>query len=133
MDPSSTPFRAAVLLAGSGVQDGSEITEATSLLIAISKHNAQIQCFAPDRNQHHSVNHTNGTEQSETRNVLVESARIARGNVKPLSELVVADFDALFVPGGFGNAKNFSDFAFKGADMTVQDDVAEVYRSFHAA
>lgn len=79
------------------------------------------------------VNHTSGEVQKETRNILLESARIARGNVKPLTELNAADFDALFLPGGFGAAKNLSDFGVKGAEMTVQDDVAAVLKDFHAA
>ena len=65
------------------------------------------------------MNHTNGEEQTQERNVLVESARIARGNVKNMQELKSGDFDALFVPGGFGAAKNLSDFGFKGGDMEV--------------
>jgi enhancing lycopene biosynthesis protein 2 len=127
-------FRAAVILAGSGVYDGSEITETSSILIALSKHKADVQCFAPNREQMHVVNHLNGEEQKDhTRNVMAESARIARGNVLPLSKLSSEDYDALFMPGGFGAAKNWSDFGVKGAQMTVQDDVAGVLKDFHAA
>ena len=121
------------MLAGSGVYDGSEITETASMLVALSKHKADVQVFAPNRNQHHVVNHLNGEEQDQTRNIMEESSRIARGNVKPLSELKASDFDALFVPGGFGCAKNFSDFGFKGAEMTVQEDVSAVFKDFHAS
>lgn len=81
----------------------------------------------------HVVNHLNGEEQPAPRNVLEESARIARGNVKSLDNLKAADFDALFIPGGFGAAKNLSDFGVKGADMAVKDDVASVMKEFHAA
>jgi enhancing lycopene biosynthesis protein 2 len=81
----------------------------------------------------HVVNHTNGEEMPESRNVLVESARIARGDVKNISELKSAEFDALFVPGGFGAAKNLSDFGVNGADMQVKDDVASVLKDFHGA
>ena len=111
--------------------DGTETTEAVSLLVSLGKHKAEVQCFAPNRDQHHVVNHTNGEEQAETRNVLLESARIARGNVKDLAELQAKDFDALFVPGGFGAAKNLSDFGIKGADMEVKPDVSQVLKDFH--
>ena len=121
-----------MLLCGNGVYDGTETTEAVSLLVALGKHKAEVQCFAPDRNQAHVVNHANGEEQGEERNVLVESARIARGNVKSLVDLKSGDFDALFVPGGFGAAKNLSDFGFKGGDMEVQQDVSDCLKDFHA-
>ena len=77
------------------------------------------------------VNHLNGEEQKEERNVLVESARIARGNVKDLNQLRASDFDALIIPGGFGAAKNLSDFGFKGQDYQVKEDVANVLKDFH--
>ncbi len=113
----------AVVLSGSGVYDGAEIHEATLTLLAIDRAGCQYQCFAPDINQYHVINHLTGDEMNETRNVLVESARIARGNVIPLSEFKAADFDALVFPGGFGAAKNLSDLAFKGADCSVNSDV----------
>ena len=109
----------AVILAGNGVFDGSEIHEATMSLYAISKQGGTYEIFAPNIEQHHIINHLTGEEMSETRNVLVESARIARGNIKDLNDLKPSDFDALMVPGGFGVAKNLSDFAFKGTEMTV--------------
>ena len=96
----------AVILAGCGVYDGAEIHEAVLTLLAIDKAGASYQCFAPDIRQHHVVNHLTGAEMAETRNVLVESARIARGNIKALNEFKAADFDALIFPGGFGCAKN---------------------------
>ena len=117
-------YKAAVMLSGSGVYDGSEITEAVALLVGLSRIGASVQCFAPDRDQAHVVDHTSGEDQPDhKRNVLKESARIARGAVTPLSELNAADFDALFVPGGFGAAKNLCDFGFKGSEMTVEEDV----------
>ncbi len=116
----------AVVLSGSGVYDGSEIHEATFTLLAIDKAGCKYQCFAPDINQHHVINHLTGDEMDETRNVLVESARIARGNVKPLSEFKAADYDALIFPGGFGAAKNLSNLAFKGADCSVNSEVEKV-------
>jgi enhancing lycopene biosynthesis protein 2 len=116
----------AVVLSGSGVYDGAEIHEAMLLLLAIDKNGGTYQCFAPDINQHHVINHLTGIEMNETRNVLVESARIARGKIKPLTEFKAVNFDALFFPGGFGVAKNLSTFAFKGADCSVNTDVERV-------
>jgi enhancing lycopene biosynthesis protein 2 len=109
----------AVVLSGSGVYDGSEIHEATLTLLAIMKNGGTYQCFAPDIYQHHVINHLNGKEMKERRNVLVESARIARGDIKPLSAFDGKRFDALIFPGGFGAAKNLSTVAFEGADATV--------------
>lgn len=121
----------AVILSGSGVFDGAEIHEATMTLYAIAKNNSEYEIFAPDINQHHVINHLNGEEINQTRNVLVESARIARGNIKKLKEFEASDFDAVIFPGGFGVAKNLSDFAFKGADCTVIDEVKEVITSMY--
>lgn len=109
----------AVVLAGSGVFDGTEIHEATFTLYAIIKNKGEYQVFAPNVNQHHVVNHISGKEMAETRNVLIESARIARGNIKDLAEFNAADYDAIIFPGGFGVAKNLCNFAFKGAEMEV--------------
>lgn len=113
----------AVILAGCGVYDGAEIHEAVLTLLAIDKHGASFQCFAPDMNQAHVINHLLGEESQETRNVLVESARIARGNIKPLHEYNPESFDGLIIPGGFGAAKNLCDWAFKGDDCSVNPDV----------
>ncbi|MCD4773177.1 MAG: isoprenoid biosynthesis glyoxalase ElbB [Bacteroidales bacterium] len=121
----------AVVLAGCGGFDGAEIHEATLTMLEIKKQGADYQCFAPDIPQHHVLNHLNGEEMKENRNVLVESARIARGNIKPLSELNSADFDALIIPGGFGVAKNLSTVAFDGANATVNQDVEKVVKSFY--
>lgn len=116
----------AVVLSGSGVYDGAEIHEAMLLLLAIDKNGGTYQCFAPDIDQHHVINHLTGNEMNETRNVLVESARIARGKIKSLNEFKAAHFNALVFPGGFGVAKNLSTFAFKGADCSVNHDVERV-------
>ncbi len=121
----------AVVLAGCGVFDGAEIHEATLTMLEIKKQGADYQCFAPDIPQHHVLNHLNGEEIKENRNVLVESARIARGNIKPLSELNSADFDSLIFPGGFGVAKNLSTIAFDGPNATVNKDVEKTVKSFH--
>lgn len=123
----------AVLLSGCGHQDGAEIHEATLTLWAIHKNGADFQCFAPDIRQHHVLNHINGQEMNEERNVLIESARIARGNIKPLSAYQAQNFDGLVIPGGFGAAKNLCTYAFQGVDCTVEDDVARAITTTHAA
>lgn len=119
----------AVILSGNDVYDGAEIHEATLTLLAIARQGAQYQCFAPDINQAQVINHLTGEEMPETRNVLIEAARIARGNIKPLSEYNAADYDAIIFPGGFGAAKNLCTFAFDGADCTVNPDVESAIRS----
>lgn len=123
----------AVILAGCGVFDGSEIHESTLTLLYLSEQDAEVQCFAPNINQAHVINHVTQQESAETRNVLVESARIARGNIKNITELNVDDFGALIIPGGFGAAKSLSDFAFKGADCTVNSDVLIAAQAFAKA
>ncbi|MDR0969017.1 MAG: isoprenoid biosynthesis glyoxalase ElbB [Lentimicrobiaceae bacterium] len=121
----------AVILSGSGKLDGSEIHEATLLLLAIDQEGAKYQCFAPDIDQFHVVNHLTGEVTNEKRNVLVEAARIARGDIKPLSEFRAENFDALVLPGGFGAAKNLSTFAFDGAEMTVHSEVEQAIRAMY--
>lgn len=116
----------AVVLAGCGVFDGSEIHEAMLTLLAIDKAGSTYQCFAPNISQHHVINHITGEEMAEKRNVLVESARIARGKIKDLTEYSPDDFDAIIFPGGFGVAKNFSSLAFDGPDLKVDKTVESV-------
>ena len=118
----------AVVLSGCGVYDGAEIHEATLTLYAIARNGASYEIFAPDMDQHHVINHINGEEMNESRNVLVESARIARGDIKALSEFSGKDFDAMIFPGGFGAAKNLSTFAFEGPDCSVNADVEKAIR-----
>ena len=113
----------AVVLSGCGVFDGAEIHEATMTLYAIMNNGAEYEIFAPDVIQYHVVNHITGEEMKETRNVLIESARIARGNIKDLKEFDAKLFDVLIFPGGFGAAKNLSSFAFDGENMSVNEDV----------
>lgn len=125
--------RAAVVLSGCGVYDGTEIHEAVGVLIHLARAGASVACFAPDKPQMHVIDHRTGTPTGEARNVLTESARIARGRVEPLSALRAADFDCVLFPGGFGAAKNLCDFAVKGADCVVDPDVARVVREFHGA
>ncbi|WP_281559492.1 isoprenoid biosynthesis glyoxalase ElbB [Thalassomonas sp. RHCl1] len=124
----------AVILSGCGVFDGSEIHEAVLTLLAINQQGAQYTCFAPNVNQHHVINHLTGeVSQDETRNVLVESARIARGEVADINTLKVDDFDALILPGGFGAAKNLSDFAFNGDKCQLHADVLTACQAFAKA
>lgn len=118
--------KVAIILSGNGVYDGAEIHEATMTMYAVVKQGGGYQIFAPDIEQHHVVNHITGEEMNEKRNVMVEAARIARGNIKPLSELNMTEFDAVMFPGGFGVAKNLSTFAFEGANCTVIPDVERV-------
>ncbi|XP_071546314.1 ES1 protein homolog, mitochondrial-like isoform X1 [Panulirus ornatus] len=124
----------AQVLSGSGVYDGSEIHEASAALVSLTRDGADVVCFAPDAPQMHVIDHTKGApSEHDTRNVLAESARISRGNIKPLTELTSGVADAVFFPGGFGAAKNLSDFAVKGADMTVNSEVERVIKEFHGS
>ncbi|GAA4651016.1 isoprenoid biosynthesis glyoxalase ElbB [Kistimonas scapharcae] len=125
--------RIAVILSGCGVFDGSEIYESVITLLRLDQNGAEYQCFAPDIPQHHVINHVTGEEMPESRSVLVEAARLARGNIRDLAECQAADYDALIIPGGFGAAKNLSDFALTGADMTVQADVLKTVQAFAEA
>lgn len=126
--------RVAVVLAGSGRADGSEIHESVSVLTHLNRHAIAYQCFAPDKPQAEVVNHVTGkAEVGQTRNQMVEAARIARGEIKPIATLNAEDFDAIVFPGGFGAAKNLCTFAKDGANCTVDADVARVIRAFHAA
>lgn len=128
------PAKVAVVLSGCGVYDGSEIHEASACMVHLSWAKADVAVFAPDISQLHVVNHVTGAPvEGETRNVLVESARIARGKISPLSELKASGFDAVVFPGGFGAAKNLSTFAVDGVKMTVNDDVERVLKDFHSS
>lgn len=125
--------KVAVILSGSGVYDGAEIHESVITLLRLDQRGAQVQCFAPNISQLHVINHLTGEEMPESRNVLVESARIARGEIKDIREAKVDDFDALIVPGGFGAAKNLSSFATEGAACSVQPDVLALAEAFAEA
>lgn len=122
-----------VLLSGCGVFDGSEIHEATFTLLAIDRLGAEAVCLAPNIGQHHVVNHLTGKESGEKRNVLAESARIARGAIKDAAAVSAKDLDALILPGGFGAAKNLSTFAFDGVNCAVNADVARLVREMRKA
>ncbi|MDR1339329.1 MAG: isoprenoid biosynthesis glyoxalase ElbB [Prevotellaceae bacterium] len=116
----------AVILSGCGVSDGSEIHEATLALLAIRKAGCEYSVFAPDKEQADVVNHYSGAVVDEKRNVLAESARIARGKISPLSELNPEKFDAIVFPGGFGVAKNLSDYAYKGENYSVIPELEKI-------
>ncbi|ALM51371.1 isoprenoid biosynthesis glyoxalase ElbB [Halomonas huangheensis] len=123
----------AIVLAGCGVQDGSEIYETTLTLLRLDQLGVAYRCFAPDIGHHEVIDHRRGEAVEESRNVLVESARLARGEISPLDELSASDFDAVILPGGFGVAKNLSNFAEAGSDMVIHDVLREVLIEFHDA
>ncbi len=123
----------AVILAGCGVYDGAEIQEAVLTLLAIDRNGASYQCFAPDVMQYHVIDHLSGKETAEKRNVLMESARIARGNIKPLSIFYEKDYDALIFPGGFGCAKNLCNWAIDGDKCQVNPEVEKAVRAMFEA
>ena len=124
----------AVVLSGCGKMDGSEIQEAVSVLIHLSRHGRDVRGFPPHAPQADVINHaTNKAQPGHTRNMMVEAARISRGNIAPLETLDPEHFSALVMPGGYGAAKNLCDFANKGSDCEVLPDVARVLKAFHAA
>ncbi|XP_010901645.2 glutamine amidotransferase-like class 1 domain-containing protein 3A, mitochondrial [Esox lucius] len=126
--------KVAVVLSGCGVYDGTEIHEASAILVHLSRGGAEVQMYAPDITQMHVIDHGKGVPMEDTtRNVLAESARIARGKVTDLAELSVGDHDAIIFPGGFGAAKNLSTFAVDGPDCKVNKDVERVVKDFHKA
>lgn len=122
-----------VVLSGCGVYDGSEIHEAVLTLLALSRQGAEAVCFAPDKSQADVINHLTGEPMAETRNVLIEAARIARGAVQPLAQADASTLDALIVPGGFGAAKNLSTFASEGAECHVDPDLKRLAQALHTA
>lgn len=124
--------RFAVILAGAGKLDGNDLHEAVLLLAAVARHGATYQCFAPDVEQHEVVDHLTGNPMPERRSVLRESARIARGDVKPLSAFRANDFDGLLMPGGYGVAKNLCTYTFAGENCTVNAEVAAAIKEMHA-
>lgn len=125
--------RVAVVLCGCGFLDGAEIHESVLTMLALDRAGAEVTCFAPDQPQAQVVNHFTGQPASESRNVLTESARIARGKIQPLSQADASLFDALIVPGGFGAAKNLSTFASLGADCEVNPDLSRLVKAMHLA
>lgn len=125
--------RVGVLLSGCGVYDGTEVHEAVLTLLFLDQAGAKIVCTAPNINHAHVLNHQSNEEMDETRNVLIESARIARGDILDLKDLNIEKIDALIIPGGFGAAKNLSDFAITGPDATVHPEVQRILEQMLAA
>ncbi|KAM9341794.1 glutamine amidotransferase-like class 1 domain-containing protein 3, mitochondrial [Pholidichthys leucotaenia] len=124
--------KVAVVLAGCGVYDGSEIHEASAVLVHLHRGGASVNMFAPNIDQMHVINHLTGEPTNETRNVLVESARLARGKIEALSKLSVKDHDAVIFPGGFGAAKNLCTWAVQGKDCSVNEEVKATLKAFHS-
>ena len=116
-------MRIGILLSGSGVYDGSEIHESVFSLLAIAENGGESLFMAPNVNQMHVVNHLSGEEMNESRNVLIESARIARGDIEDVANVSSEDFDALVIPGGFGTAKNHTSWAVDGPDASINEEI----------
>lgn len=112
-----------IVLSGCGVFDGAEIHESVLTMLEILRQGATFECLAPNRPQHHVINHITGEEMPENRNAMVEAARISRGEIKDLAMARPEDYDALILPGGFGAAKTLSDYAFAGSDCQVDRDL----------
>jgi enhancing lycopene biosynthesis protein 2 len=112
-----------LLLSGCGVYDGAEIQESVLSLLAMKEAGHEAVCISIDKNQHHVINHLNGEEMPESRNMMTEAARIARGNIHEISSITPADIDAIVIPGGFGSAKNFTNWAFEGPDGSILPQV----------
>ena len=112
-----------VVLSGCGVNDGSEIHEAVITMLELDKAGAEMILMAPNIDQLHVINHATGEEMDDSRNVLIESARIARGNIEDIAVVTSDNIDALILPGGFGVVKNLSDYAMAGSDCSVNPDV----------
>lgn len=125
--------KVAVILSGCGHKDGAEIRESVLTLLYLDEKKAEVEIFAPDIAQPAVINHKTGQAASESRNILVEAARIARGKIQDLNELKVEDFDALLIPGGFGVATNLSSVASKGAQAEVHPAFANAVTGFFQA
>ena len=122
-----------VVLSGCGVYDGTEVHEAVIAMLALARAGANITYAAPNKTQMHVINHATGEVMDEQRNVLVEAARISRGNIQDLSTIDVNDFDAIFLPGGFGAAKNLCTFATEGPNCSIDPNVERTLKAFHQA
>lgn len=121
----------AVILSGCGVFDGSEIHESVLTMLSLSQNNVEMYFLAPDREQLDVINHINGKEKQEKRNIMVESSRISRGKIAPLASADANNFSAVIIPGGFGVAKNLSNFAIKGSDCEIDKDLLTFCRKIH--
>ena len=125
--------KVAVVLSGCGVYDGSEVQEAVLTLLALDRLGATAVCVAPNMDQEGVVNHRTGKAEESRRNVLDEAARIARGKVQDIAKVKASDLDAIILPGGYGAAKNLSNFATAGAHAKVEPGVAKLLRDMHKA
>ena len=112
-----------LLLSGSGVYDGSEIQESVLAMLAIQEAGHEYVPISLNQAQHHVINHLTGEEMDENRNMLIEAARIARGDIKEINTISPADIDAVVIPGGFGAAKNFTKWAFDGPQGAILPEV----------
>lgn len=124
--------KVAVILAGCGTMDGSEINETVTLLLALDQHNIEYQAFAPDEDQYEVWDHVKWQHTDEKRNMMVEAARIVRGNILPLNKFDADDFDALFFPGGNGAAKNIFTYAYDGINFKVNKEVEQAILDIHS-
>jgi len=122
----------AIVLGGCGRGDGSEIHESVACLIHLSRHRIAYRCFAPNQDQVDVIDHASGKPMAQTRNLMVEAARISRGEISPITALDIDAFDGVVFPGGFGAAKNLCTFAKDGASCTVHPEVTRVIKGFHA-
>lgn len=120
-----------VLLSGCGVNDGAEIQETVITMLALDRAGVEMVLMAPNIDQMHVINHYTGQEMNEFRNVLVESSRIARGNIKDIVEVSGNDVDALIIPGGFGVTKNLCDYAMAGPECSINPDVYRLVTEVH--
>ncbi len=123
----------AIILAGCGVYDGAEIHESVLTMLSAERNGVEYDLFAPDKEQYHVINHLTGEPSDERRNVLTEAARIARGNIAPLTEYSAAAYDAVILPGGFGVAKNLCTYAVDGTSMTIDDNISRLITETHKA
>ena len=112
-----------ILLSGCGVYDGAEIQESVLTMLALDEIGAQYICISLDAPQHHVINHITGEEMPESRNMMIEAARIARGAIVNIKDVQPADIDGLVIPGGFGSAKNFTQWAFNGPEGSILPEV----------
>ncbi len=125
-------YRIGVILSGCGFLDGSEIHETVLTLLALDRADADVIMMAPNKSQMHVINHINGEVMVGTRrNILLESARIARGKIKDIKDINPNDIDALVIPGGFGAAKNLCDFAVNGSECEVHLEVNMLIQKIH--
>ncbi len=125
--------RFCLILFGSGHLDGSEIHEATYSLLALAKMGVEVDIFAPDRMQMHALNHYTKEDENYNRNILNESARIARGNIRPLKDLDIQRYAGLVIPGGFGVLKNNSNFPSELSEMIINTELEQIVKAFHEA